>query len=703
MTNVADAHSDRVSNSASNSEQHDVPTAAIDSTVTIVSGSTVSLTTSRGEIVPNAILGAFDRDERFISALGIQVDGATPTILDSRRISANRDRVVLIGALDKYSNGSVLIVRERSVTHAEVHESIEVHSLQGARTVLIEVSVQADGASILGLKSGKAPPAPLPWVLSADTAVGASTLATASAAELTHLAATGSPELLANADHLSIRWKADVEHNVAWSASWTATCLGRREVASQFAFPTVSVSSTDHRWAPALSSACDDLAALIVDDDQHRFIAAGAPWYLAIFGRDSLLTAWQTLPLGTDLALDVLDTLAHYQGTSYDDRRREAPGKILHERRIGTKQVFSMQPGETYFGSVDASPLFVMLLAEAYRWGAPVDRVKALLPAARAVMQWCRTDGTGSGPTPGSPFLWYRSDARGLSNQGWKDSGDCIVHADGTFAQGPIALCEVQAYFYEAMVGMARLEADLGDPEAAVELTATAEHLQREFEAAFWSPSTHLLALALDGHHAPLLVATSNMGQCLWSGILRPELAQIVADRVMAPDLFSTWGTRTLGSNERAYNPLGYHLGSVWPHDTAFIAAGMARHGFREYVRALSNAILDAAEGFDWRLPELYGGLETGPSELTGSPSSTGARSGPIPYPASCSPQAWSAGAPLLLLRSMLGLRPDVPSGQIETSSALAPEGRLSIDGIVIGATTYRIDVTGATVNLTAQ
>ena len=641
-------------------------------TTTLVRGATVAVSSRAGEIRPNALLGVMYRDERLLSAVTILVDGSAPPMLASDRTGASTDRIASLAALDEYRNGQALLVRRRTVADGCVTEHIELHSFGPTRTVELTLVVESDAASILGLKSGRSPRLSLPWSL-AGTGEASSVRR---GVPFAVVRADGDAAFTVDGAALNVSWKADIGVERVWTASWTVRAAGSDDALPEVGRSPLIVEGTDGRWRRAIASSIADLEALTIDlpDKGMRFVGAGAPWYQALFGRDSLITAWESLPLGSELALDTLDALAKKQGTEEVYRTRQAPGKILHELRIGTPQVFGMGVGETYYGSVDASPLFVMLLAEAYRWGAPVDRIRRLLPAARAAINWCRHDAVMLGDIDRGPFVWYTPDPKGLGNQGWKDSGDCMVHADGTLAAGSLAVAEAQSYVYEALVGMARLELDLGHGEAAAsELRDSASKLSSAFVEHFWLPEEGLLALAIDERGSPLRVATSNMGQCLWSGILPPAIAELVAERVMADDLRTPWGIRTLGSNERAYNPLGYHLGAVWAHDSAIVAAGLVRHGHHQAFRVLTNSLLDAAERFDWRLPELYGGLDTGVDGV------------PLPYPAACSPQAWSAGVPLLLLRSALGLQPDIPAGFVRVAPLTAPGEALRVRGIRLG------------------
>jgi glycogen debranching enzyme len=321
-----------------------------------------------------------------------------------------------------------------------------------------------------------------------------------------------------------------------------------------------------------------DLTSLRVEEAGERFTAAGAPWFMALFGRDALLTGYAALPLGTGDVLDTLEALARRQGRRHDPRTLEQPGRILHELRTGKDGVFGLRPGEAYYGTTDATPLFVYLLAEVHRWGADAERVARLLPAARAAVTWCLE----VGDVDGDGFVEAVPDPNGIENQGWKDSGDSMVHADGTEATPPIALAEVQAYVHGALTGLAELETRLGDPAATPSLLREADELARRYREAFWSPRLGGIVLGLDAAKQQLEVPTSNMGHALWTGILAAEDAVAVSSRVTAPDLFASWGIRTLGADEAAYSPLAYHRGTIWPHDTAIVAHGLSparRHG----------------------------------------------------------------------------------------------------------------------------
>lgn len=403
-----------------------------------------------------------------------------------------------------------------------------------------------------------------------------------------------------------------------------------------------------------------DLHALLTDAGSGRYIAAGIPWYVAAFGRDSIITSHQILMLTPGPARDTLRLLARFQGTESDPWRDEQPGKILHEVRTGALAGANTIPHTPYYGSIDSTPLFLMLYGTYFKWTN--DRVLAeeLLPNVEAALNWIDT----YGDIDGDGFLEYEKQSEGgLDNQGWKDSYDSIVHADGTLAKAPIALAEVQAYVYLAKHRIADVYDALGRKAEAATLRAQATGLRRRFNEAFWLEDERYFALALDGDKQPVRTVTSNPAHGLYCHLLDPEKAAEVAKRLLQPDMFSGWGIRTMSKDALAYNPMSYHNGSVWPHDNALIAAGLKRYGFHRQTNRITTALFDAALSMEYmRLPELFCGFtRRAPNQ-------------PVRYPVACSPQAWASGSPFLLLQSMLGL------------SALAHENLLTINSPVLPA-----------------
>ena len=410
----------------------------------------------------------------------------------------------------------------------------------------------------------------------------------------------------------------------------------------------------------------EDLGVLRIFDSEHpdrAAVAAGAPWFMSLFGRDSLLSAWMALPLDLGLAIGTLQTLARYQGEVVNPLTEEQPGRIMHEMRTGMQTSLMLGGGSIYYGTADATPLCVMLLDEVRQWGAGSEEVASLLPNADRALRWILEDGDPDG----DGFVEYRrATDRGLANQGWKDSWDGVNFASGRLADTPIALCEVQGYVYAAFRARARLAEADGDREAAGEWVERAAKLKSAFNTAFWLPEHGYYAIALDGDKRPVDALASNMAHCLWTGIVDDDKAASVAAHLLSPEMFSGWGIRTLASSMGAYNAMSYHNGSVWPHDSAIAVAGLMRYGFVAEAQQVATALLDAAESFGGRLPELFCGFERSRFHA------------PVQYPTSCSPQAWAAATPVHLLRTLLRLEPALPEGRLALSPVL-PESLLPL------------------------
>jgi glycogen debranching enzyme len=436
--------------------------------------------------------------------------------------------------------------------------------------------------------------------------------------------------------------------------------------------------------APRLDTDSDDLRRLyhrsLVDLAALRFYpdgvptsvpAAGLPWFMALFGRDSLLASYQALPFAPQLARATLHALAAEQAQEVDDFRDAQPGKILHELRHGELTYFGQRPHSPYFGSSDATPLFLILLDEYERWTGDTATVRVLEPAARAALRWVQE----YGDFDGDGFIEYqtRNPDTGLVNQCWKDSWNAIAHPDGQLATTPRATCELQGYAYDAYRRTARLARRVwGDPPLADRLDQRADDLFTRFQDAFWLPDQGCYALALDGGKRPVRTLASNMGHLLWSRIVPDEHVDAVTGHLMSEPMFSGWGVRTLAAGQPVYNPIEYHNGTVWPHDNALIAAGMARYGRRAQAARIASALFDAAPHLQYRLPEA----------LIGAPRTTCPI--PVPYPSACSPQAWATTTPLLLITTLLGLQPTSRGLHINPH---LPDGlgRLALHGMPTG------------------
>ncbi len=394
-------------------------------------------------------------------------------------------------------------------------------------------------------------------------------------------------------------------------------------------------------------------------EDGESFLSAGTPWFDALFGRDSCIVSTQMLAYRPEIARNTLRLLAKSQGKEIDHVRDEEPGKILHELRFDELSRVGELPYSPYYGSIDSTPLFLMLVAEYYQWTADLRLVRELLPVISAAFDWMEL----FGETRSDGYLDYeKRSAKGLVNQGWKDSWDAVVHLNGTLAQPPIALAEVQGYAYAARTRLAPVLEKLGETKLAARLRRDAKRSRERFNQQFWLPGPRFYAMALDGARRPVESASTNPGHCLWTGLIDPERASDVVTRLLAADMFSGWGLRTLTAGSPRYNPLGYHLGTVWPHDNSVAAMGFKMYGFEDELNEVATALFDASTSFPYfRLPELFGG-ET-----------RSAHNAPVPYPVACRPQAWAAGAFPLMTQAILGLRPSAPEQRLSIVSPNLP------------------------------
>ncbi|MBO0829446.1 MAG: amylo-alpha-1,6-glucosidase, partial [Streptosporangiales bacterium] len=544
----------------------------------------------------------------------------------------------------------------------------------------LRLGVAADLAAVHVVKAGECP-APVPAVRAAD---GLRWSAPGVRVDLA--AADAEPD----ADAGTLGWRVVVPPRGTAEVRWSLRVRDDRRVvvpvAGEPPWARPAVRADDPRLAALLERSLADLDTLRLasaDLPGETFLAAGAPWFFTLFGRDSLWAARMLLPLGTGLAASTLRALAHYQGRRHEVETGEAPGKIMHElRRTG----FTLSRGEggalppLYYGTVDATPLWVLLLHDAWRWGLPADAVEPLLPNLEAAMGWLAADADPDG----DGFVEYvDASGHGLANQGWKDSSDSVRFRDGRIAEAPIALAEVQGYAHSAAVAAAEL-LDAFGRKGGDRWRTYAARLAASFRHSFWVEDEHgpHPAFALDGDKRPVDALVSNAGHLLGTGLLDAGEAHLVVDRLTAPDMDSGYGLRTMSAAAGGYAPLSYHCGTVWPHDTAIVALGMAREGLVAEAAQLVTGLVAAAPAFDDRLPELYGGDGRAKTPR------------PIPYPASCRPQAWSAASAVAALQVLLGLRVDVPAGLVELRPpSPSPVGELHVDGLVAGGERLAVTV----------
>jgi glycogen debranching enzyme len=420
-----------------------------------------------------------------------------------------------------------------------------------------------------------------------------------------------------------------------------------------------SWSSDVEQFNASIDQAVGDLRALYVRADGEEVISAGVPWYSTAFGRDSIITSLQTLSVNPDIARDTLRYLARHQGTKEDAYTEEQPGRIMHEIRRGEMARSGEIPHVPYYGTIDGTPLWLILLHEAWRWTGDTKLVRDLLPNAIRALDWI----DGYGDLDGDGFIEYsRTSDKGLANQGWKDSGDGVPFPDGALPEPPIALVEVQGYVHDAKLRMSYLFDALDEPARAAELRFQALMLRQQIIERFWVDELGTFALALDGAKRPIPTATSNAGHLLWSRVPTPAQAMRMAEHFCGPGMFSGWGLRTLSSAHPVFNPMSYHNGSVWPHDNAIVGLGLSLTGHTYAALPILSALHDAASGMRYhRLPELFCGMERAHGSV------------PVQYPVSCSPQAWAAGAFFMLLQAATGILPDAPAGVLHVREPLLP------------------------------
>jgi len=664
---------------------------------TAVSAPTVVLSDRDGQLSPRGAQGVWHADVRVLSRAELRVDGAPPDPVADGSEGAGQVRFIgFVRALDGSGpDPSVRIERVRSVRPGVVDEEIVLTSYVGIEsTTRIEVMVATDFARIGPVKSGRDADGP-----AVTPEVDAARVRWSGASARAEIVAEDGGTVSVDGDVARLAWTVDLAqpatHVLRWRlhADVGATPLAGVDGGSEWSTPTVAAG--DHRLPMLVERSIADLGGLrmrLADRDEV-FLAAGAPWFCTLFGRDSIWAARMMLPLGTDIAAGTLRTLAALQGRRVDPETGEAPGKIPHELREVT-------PGKTpaglpplYYGSVDSTPLWVCLLHDAWQWGLPAEQVRELLPNLEAALAWLADDGDPDG----DGFLEYVDESgRGLANQGWKDSGDAVRFADGTYAAPPVALCEVQGYAYEAAMHGAVLLDAFGRPDAT-RWRSWASELAERFRERFWVSGRggggRYPALALDADKRPVDALTSNIGHLLGTGLLDADESERVARLVTRPELASGFGLRTMSDREAAYAPTSYHCGSVWPHDTAIVIRGLAAAGCGHRAGELIDGLLTAAVHFDFRLPELYGG----------DPRANVPR--PVPYPAACRPQAWSAAAAIAIVQALLGLDADVPAGRLRIRPVRpSPMGRLCVDGLVVGGHSIGVDVADdGRVDLTAD
>jgi glycogen debranching enzyme len=664
--------------------------------VSILDGNTFVVSDARGDIEASTTdpTGLFSYDTRFLSRWVLSIDGERLHALSTDDLHYFETRFFLVPSTGTvYVDAKCSVIRQRTVGEGFREELTVFNHDDHPVDVTIRIEAAADFADLFEIKdaltkrgeySTRVEDGHLSFGYERDSLRRHTTITSSEPAE---------------ADAGGLTFAARIDAHGSWTTELAVTpavlSLGDRDLIPQSAVDHSRQGMLDNleRWvadAPRLECDWDPLRATyrrsLVDLAALRFSpgiagpanlpAAGLPWFMTTFGRDSILTSLQALPFTPELAATTLRVLARWQGVRVDDFRDEDPGRILHEMRYGELTAFEERPHSPYYGNADATPLFVVLLDEYERWSGDDGLVREFEHESRAALDWIDryADLMGNG------YISYerRNKDTGLENQCWKDSWDSISYHDGRLPGFPRATCELQGYAYDAKLRGARLAREFwGDPAYAERLEREAADLKDRFNRDFWVDDGGFYALALDGDGAQVDALSSNIGHLLWSGIVADDRADSVVAHLMGPRLFSGWGVRTLAEGEGRFNPIGYHVGTVWPFDNSFIAWGLRRYGYKAEAARIAAGILDAADFFAGRLPEAFGGYERALTKY------------PVQFPTACSPQAWSTGGPLLFLRTMLGLE---PVGEHLVSDPALPMGIGRIELLDIPGRWGRVD-----------
>lgn len=666
--------------------------------ISILDGNTFVVSDRHGDIdaTPSSATGLFSFDTRHLSKWSLTIGGQSLQPLSIDDLNYFETRFFLVqGTAAVYIDAKQSVIRDRIVCDGFIEDLTVLNHDDEPVDLTVRLEVAADFADLFEVKDV------IPKKGNQYVRVAKDLLILGYERDTfrreTHISSTAPAQLDENGLTFGIRvephdrWQTtlSVKPAVLGSDGTRITTRDRnrthRDLMGGLESWVAGAPRLECDWQPIAATyrrSLIDLAALRfspLTSGGRSLPAAGLPWFMTMFGRDSIFTSLQALPFTPELATTTLKELAARQGSRYDDFRDEDPGRILHEMRYGEMTAFEERPHSPYFGSADATPLFVVLLDEYERWTGDTKLVRELEVAARAALRWIDTDAGLGGPG----YIWYqtRNPDSGLENQCWKDSWDSIAFSDGRLPEFPRATCELQGYAYDAKVRGARLARTVWrDPDFADELERSAAALKRRFNRDFWIDKEHYYALALDADGNQVDALASNLGHLLWSGIVTASRAKFIARHLMGPRLFSGWGVRTLAEGEHRFNPIGYHTGTVWPFDNSIIAWGLRRYGFKQQAARIAAGILNAADYFEGRLPEAFAGYQRATTKY------------PVQYPTACSPQAWSTGAPLMLLRTMLGLE---PTGEHLVVEPALPDGMGHLALLDIPGRWGRIDAYG--------
>ena len=697
-------------------------------------GNLYQLTDPFGDIHPDSRgLGIYQGDTRILSCSVLRVGGERPVLLQGSmgdnyrgRIqltnpSADRNPDAKVHPLDDLVGRTIGITRDQLIASGALEERVRIvsHAAHVER-ISVELELGSDAADIFEVRGypRRARGVLLPMAVSTERVTfrydGLDGIRRSTHVAFSQPATEISPvdastDAIDIGASLRVRWEIELEPGATETIRWTVWSSegpvppgrGARTATSESAsavlalFPdpprvtgdegaaaylawergTTAVESDHDLFNLVIKRSVADLRLLVNEGPgpDQRYVAAGVPWFATLFGRDAIITAIQSIAFRPQLAVETLTVLAAYQATEIDDFRDAEPGKILHELRTGEMARSGELPHTPYYGSVDSTPLWIVLLGATYDWTGDRALVDRLWPNALAALEWIDR----YGDRDGDGFVEYeRRSERGLLNQGWKDSSDAIRDRAGLGAVPPIALAEVQGYVYDAKRRLAKLARVRGDDGLATRLDTEAAALRARFDEAFWVEDLQTYAMALDRDKRQADAVASNAGQCLWTGIAADNRAPALIEGLLGPAMFSGWGIRTYASGQPGYNPIGYHTGSVWPHDNSLIAAGMKRYGFEDAANRLVGPVLEAAQRFpEFRLPELFCGFDREDAHI------------PVPYPVACSPQAWAAASSFLFLTTMLGLRAHADRHELELRHPHLPDwlGKVTLTNLRVG------------------
>ncbi|WP_419760303.1 glycogen debranching N-terminal domain-containing protein [Acidisoma sp.] len=645
--------------------------------IAIHQGQTVLISEEDGQVAWPTDKGLYFLDTRLISAWSIYANGEPWVLLNGGAIAYYASRVFLTNG-DFLSQNGLVPARSLALTISReidggMHEDLDVTNYGGSPARFsLEVSLRCDFADTFEVKSNKiVRRGQISTMWEPDKQVLSNTYRNGDFVRAVTVTAEKAPALYANG---RLAFEVDLEPGAAWHCCLKyeltdgekhfrapADCVAHdaesrhAESLRDWQKRVLKISTSNEEYYRFFHQAVNDMAALrlqIGDADEMEFMpAAGLPWFMAPFGRDSLIVSLQNLMVYPAFAHGALKVLGRLQATERDDYRDAEPGKIMHELRYGELAHFKLIPHTPYYGTADATPLWLITLHATWRATGDRGLLERHMETAERCLRWI----DASGDLDGDGFQEYQTrSSAGYENMGWKDSGDAVMYPDGRLVRGPKALCELQGYVYDAWTRMARIYAALGDDGRAAELNAKAARLFEQFNSTFWDEASGTYAYTLDGEKNPVMSVASNPGHCLWSGIVPPERAKRVMERLTAPDMWSGWGIRTLSAKHKSFNPYAYQLGAVWPHDNSIIAFGFKRYGFGAEAASVARDISRAASYFrNSQLPELYAGTQRDGTNF------------PVQYLGANVPQGWAAGSAFMLLQAMLGLVADAPHGKL--------------------------------------